>query len=62
MLRTVRHDRLLWASDAPFVSFEKTVTYQQTIDDFHRWVPDAALQRKISGENPLALYFGGVSS
>ena len=47
---------------APFVSFEKTVTYQQTIDDFNRWVPDAALQRKISGENPLALYFGGVSS
>ena len=58
LLRCVPHDRLLWASDAPFVSFEKTVTYQQTVDDFHRWVPDAALRKKISGDNPMALYFG----
>ena len=61
LLRTVRHDRLLWASDAPFVSFEDTVTYQQTVDDFHRWVPDRALRRKISGDNPMALYFGAQS-
>lgn len=59
LLRSVPHERLLWASDAPFVRFEQTVTYQQTIDDFHRWVPDAAMRRKIGGENALALYFGG---
>lgn len=59
LLRCVPHDRLLWASDAPFVRFEQSVSYQSTIDDLHRWVPDAAARRKIGGENALALYFGG---
>jgi predicted TIM-barrel fold metal-dependent hydrolase len=58
LLRTAPHDRLLWASDAPFVSFEST-TYQDTIDDLNRWVPDPVLRRKIGRDNPLGLYFGG---
>jgi predicted TIM-barrel fold metal-dependent hydrolase len=57
LLRTVGPDRLLWASDSPFASFETKVKYQDTIDALYDWVPDAATRRKITAENPIALYF-----
>lgn len=57
LLRKVGPDRLLWASDSPFASFESTMTYQQAIDALHDWVPDALTRRKITADNPIALYF-----
>ena len=49
-------DRLLWASDCPFVGHEKDVKYQQTIDDVLAWVPEPA-REKVFSANALALYF-----
>jgi len=56
----VRHagpDRLVWASDCPFVGEESHVTYQQTIDWLTETVPDPATRRKIVCDTPLGLYF-----
>lgn len=57
LLEVAGPQRLVWGSDAPFASFEGKVTYQQTIDDFSRWVPDPAARRIIGNETPLKLYF-----
>jgi predicted TIM-barrel fold metal-dependent hydrolase len=56
-MRKVGPDRLLWASDSPFASFETSMTYQQAIDAFYDWVPDGPARRKIAADNPIALYF-----
>jgi predicted TIM-barrel fold metal-dependent hydrolase len=50
-------ERLLWASDCPFVGEEAHVTYQQTIDWLTACVPDPAARRKIICDTPLRLYF-----
>jgi predicted TIM-barrel fold metal-dependent hydrolase len=50
-------DRLVWASDCPFVGEEKHITYQQTIDWLNDCVPDPAARRKIVCDTPLKLYF-----
>jgi predicted TIM-barrel fold metal-dependent hydrolase len=57
LLRRVGPDRLLWGSDSPFASFEKSMTYQQAVDALYDWVPDAPTRRKIAADNPIALYF-----
>jgi predicted TIM-barrel fold metal-dependent hydrolase len=50
-------DRLVWASDCPFVGEESHVTYQQTVDWIRDCVPDPATRRKIVCDTPLRLYF-----
>ena len=50
-------DRLVWASDCPFVGEESHITYQQTIDWLTECVPDPATRRKIVCDTPLRLYF-----
>lgn len=57
LLRRMGPDRLLWASDCPFVGHEKDVKYQETIDDVLAWVPESA-REKVFSANALALYFG----
>lgn len=49
-------ERLLWASDCPFVGHEK-VRYQETIDWFTACVPDPVSRRIIGGDTPMRLYF-----
>src|SRR5688572_9455367 len=49
-------DRLVWASDCPFVGEESRITYQQTIDWLKDSLPDPAIQRKVMSENAIALY------
>jgi len=49
-------DRLVWASDCPFVGVEST-TYQSTIDWLMQVEPDPLLRYRIHTVNPLALYF-----
>lgn len=57
LLRQVGPDRMVWASDCPFVGEEGKVSYQQTIDWLKEAVPDAAARRQIGGANALELYF-----
>ncbi len=57
--RRVGTERLLWASNSPFASFEGAMTYSKAVEDFHAWVPDALARRRIGADNPLALYFTG---
>lgn len=50
-------ERLVWASDCPFVGHEAKVRYRQTIDWFVECVPDPVARAKIGGETPMKLYF-----
>jgi predicted TIM-barrel fold metal-dependent hydrolase len=59
LLRIAGPDRLLWASDCPFVGHEGQFPYQATIDWLNDAVPDAAARAKIFGETALKLYFNG---
>jgi predicted TIM-barrel fold metal-dependent hydrolase len=56
LLRRVGPDRLLWGSDAPFVGYEKRVSYARVLDSFRRWVPDPMDRAEIS-RTALKLYF-----
>ncbi len=56
LLRQAGDERLLWASDCPFVGFEAEVTYQQTIDAVLAWLPEKS-RRKVFRDNAVALYF-----
>ncbi|WP_232081024.1 amidohydrolase family protein [Variovorax sp. SRS16] len=56
LCRQVGYERMVWASDCPFVGDEATL-YQSTIDWLAEVVPDANDRRRIGGENPLRLYF-----
>jgi predicted TIM-barrel fold metal-dependent hydrolase len=58
LVRSCPLDRLMWASDCPFVGCERDVTYQQTVDWLVRCVPDQQARRKILGETALGFYFG----
>jgi predicted TIM-barrel fold metal-dependent hydrolase len=58
LVRASGPDRLMWASDCPFVGCEREVTYQQTVDWLNRCVPDPLARRKILGETALRFYFG----
>jgi predicted TIM-barrel fold metal-dependent hydrolase len=57
LIRKVGPDRLLWASDSPFASFESTMTYQHAIDALDDWTSDPLIRRKITADNPIGLYF-----
>ena len=56
LLEVAGPERLLWGSDCPFVGHERAVTYQDTLDSFHSWVPSPVVRRKIS-DTALKLYF-----
>ncbi len=55
MARQVGYERLLWASDCPFVGAEST-TYQSTLDWYGEAVPDAR-NRRVMDRNAIDLYF-----
>ena len=59
LLRRAGPDRLLWASDCPFVGHESQVRYRQTIDDVLEWLPAGEARDKVFAGNALQLYFGG---
>ncbi len=58
LLRRAGAERLLWASDCPFVGHESQVKYRETIDDVLAWLPAGAAREKVFATNALALYFG----
>lgn len=59
LCRRVGYERMLWASDCPFVGVEST-TYRSTIDWIEQAVPDA-MHRQTLGLNAIDLYFRGTS-
>ena len=59
LLRVAGPDRLVWASDCPFVGHEGQFSYQSTIDWLVDAIPDAGAREKIFGATARALYFGG---
>jgi predicted TIM-barrel fold metal-dependent hydrolase len=57
LLRRCGPERLLWASDCPFVGHEKEVAYRDTIDDVLAWLPEGPARDQVFYGNALALYF-----
>ena len=57
LLARMGPDRLLWASDCPFVGHEGEFTYQETIDAVLEWLPEGEAREKVFYTNALALYF-----
>jgi predicted TIM-barrel fold metal-dependent hydrolase len=57
LCRRVGYERMLWASDCPFVGDEAT-TYRSTVEWLDRAVPDP-LHRQTLGLNAIDLYFRG---
>lgn len=58
--RQLGYERLLWASDCPFVGMEST-TYQSTLDWLLQAVPNAAHRHRLD-MNAIDLYFRGTRS
>ena len=56
LVRMAGPERLVWASDCPFVGHEK-VRFQETLDWFMACVPDPAVRRIIGSDTPKKLYF-----
>ena len=56
LIASVGTDRLLWGSDAPFVGYEKRLSYEAALASFQRWVPDPTMRREICGTG-MKLYF-----
>src|SRR5215831_14475994 len=56
LLKQAGDERLMWASDCPFVGHEKDMQYQRAIDTVLEWLPEAS-RRKVFGENALRLIY-----
>jgi predicted TIM-barrel fold metal-dependent hydrolase len=58
LVRSAGPERLVWASDCPFVGHENQFSYQSTIDWLNDCVTDPAARAAIFGRTALQLYFG----
>lgn len=56
LLSRVGPDRLLWGSDAPFVGYEKRLSYDSVLASYRRWIPDLAVRAQID-RTALKFYF-----
>ena len=56
LLKAGGPERLMWATDWPWVGHEDEVTYQQCIDWLTEWVPDGATRRTILADTPRSLF------
>jgi predicted TIM-barrel fold metal-dependent hydrolase len=56
LVREIGDERLIWASDCPFVGEESRISYQATIDWLKEALPDPSTQRRVMSENAIALY------
>ncbi|WP_296463387.1 amidohydrolase [Pigmentiphaga sp.] len=57
LYREVDVDRLMWASDCPFVGAESSMTYEAAITWLEETIADPADRRRIFGANALRFYF-----
>ena len=56
LLRAGAQERLVWATDWPFVKFERAVSYAQCVAWIHQWLPDEALRNKVLAHNPHGIF------
>jgi predicted TIM-barrel fold metal-dependent hydrolase len=56
LLERVGTGRLLWGSDAPFVGYEKRISYARVLANVCRWLPDPAKRAEMDA-TAMALYF-----
>jgi predicted TIM-barrel fold metal-dependent hydrolase len=56
LLDSVGDDRLLWASDCPFVGEESRISYEETIQWLDDLLPDSDSRQKVFSKNAMALY------
>lgn len=49
-------ERLVWATDCPWVKFEDVITYQQCIDWIFQWVPEEVTRNRILVDTPRKLF------
>lgn len=49
-------ERMVWATDWPWVGYEDKVTYQQCVAWLFDWVPDERLRHKILVDSPKKLF------
>ncbi|MBM3527205.1 MAG: hydrolase [Alphaproteobacteria bacterium] len=61
LLRAAGPDRLVWASDCPFVGHENQFAYKSTMDWLAECVPDPAARAKVFGETAFKLYFDAAA-
>jgi predicted TIM-barrel fold metal-dependent hydrolase len=59
LVRVASADRLVWASDCPFVGHEGQFPYRATMDWLTDAIPDSAARAKIFGATARELYFNG---
>jgi predicted TIM-barrel fold metal-dependent hydrolase len=59
LLRAAGPDRLVWASDCPFVGHEGEFPYRATVEWLEEAIPDAEARGRIFGGTARGLYFGG---
>lgn len=50
-------ERMVWGSDWPFAGFEDRVSYESTLHDLARWVPDPAMQAAVTAHTPVRFFF-----
>ena len=55
----VGYDKMMWASDCPFVGGESDVTYADTIAWLNDTIADADVRKQVFGGTALKFYFGG---
>lgn len=56
LLRAAGGERLVWATDWPFVKFEDEITYQQCLNWLHEWIPDGSVRRQILVASPREIF------
>lgn len=56
LLARVGPERLLWGSDAPFVGYERQMTYERALAQLYSWAPDPGTRRALS-DTALRFYF-----
>jgi predicted TIM-barrel fold metal-dependent hydrolase len=56
LVREVGDERLVWASDCPFVGEESRISYARTLDWLKDAVPNPASRRRVMSDNAIALY------
>ncbi|HWL28101.1 MAG TPA: amidohydrolase family protein, partial [Burkholderiaceae bacterium] len=49
-------ERMVWATDWPWVGFEDKVTYRQCVNWLFDWVPDERLRHTILVDSPKKLF------
>ncbi len=56
LVEEVGDERLVWASDCPFVGEESRISYARTLEWLKQALPNPATQRRVMSSNAIALY------